>query len=201
MGKYNDLTGRRFGLLTVLEKQDNLGGHINWRCKCDCGNITVARGAVLTSGHKQFCESCQRKLRGSTWRSDNRIYKIWKHMLERCEVQKDRYFHCYGGRGIEVCSEWHDYDIFLEWSLKNGYADNLTIDRVDVNGNYEPSNCRWATQKEQQNNRTNNCLITFNGKTQTKKQWSEETGIGYTTICKRLSLGWSTERALTQSVN
>ncbi len=200
MGKLIDLTGKRFGLLTVIKRLDSTSGHTNWECRCDCGNITKARSTVLISGHKQFCEVCQSKLRCTTWKSDDRIYQTWRHMLQRCENHNDKFFYCYGGRGIKVCAEWHNYDAFLEWSINNGYAEKLTIDRIDVDGDYAPDNCRWVTQKEQQNNRTNNCLLTLNGVTKTKKQWSEETGIGYSTICKRLLLGWTVERALTEPV-
>ena len=200
MSKHENLIGKRFGLLTVVNKSDSKNGCAIWECRCDCGNTTKARTSVLLSGHKQFCERCQSKLRGTTWKSDNRIYKAWRHMLQRCENANDKFFACYGGRGIKVCTEWHNYEAFLEWSLNNGYAENLTIDRINVNGDYSPDNCRWATQKEQQNNKTNNCLLTLNGVTKTKRQWSEETGIGYTTICKRLLLGWTVERALTEPV-
>lgn len=125
-----------------------------------------------------------------------RIHNIWRSIKRRCYTKSHIEYKRYGGRGITACDEWQEFIPFYEWSMKNGYQDNLTIDRIDPDGNYAPDNCRWATQKEQQNNRRNNHLITYNGKTQTAKQWSEELNIKNSTIITRLSRGWSVERTL-----
>lgn len=126
-----------------------------------------------------------------------RIYNIWRTMKQRCVNPKCINFHLYGGRGIEVCTEWQNsFQSFYDWSMANGYAENLTIDRKDVNGNYEPSNCRWATQKEQQNNRSNNVTLELNGINHTVGEWAEISGISITTIHARLKRGWSVERTL-----
>lgn len=127
-----------------------------------------------------------------------RIYGIWKAMKQRCFDSNCRNFSKYGGKGITVCHEWKEsFQTFYEWAISNGYSDCLTIDRIDVNGNYEPSNCRWATQKKQQNNRSNNRILEFNGVCHTLAEWAEITGISKGTIWARLKCGWTTEKALT----
>lgn len=135
--------------------------------------------------------------------SYTRLYRIWVNMKYRCNTPSCPYYFNYGGRGVKVCKEWEeDYTIFKEWSITHGYADDLSIDRIDDNGNYEPSNCRWATPKEQINNTRNNYLITFNGKTQTMMQWAEELELTHSLLSKRIKeLGWSIEKALTTPIN
>lgn len=124
-------------------------------------------------------------------------------MKDRCYNENNKKYRNYGGRGIVVCDEWKDdFGVFQEWALQNGYNDELSIDRIDANGPYRPDNCQWATQKEQQNNRTNNHLLTYNGKTQTLTQWAAETGINEMALSSRINkLNWSTERALTELIN
>lgn len=126
----------------------------------------------------------------------SRLYEVWRTMKKRCNNPKNSQYHLYGGRGITVCEEWQKFEPFYEWAMSNGYRDDLTIDRIDSNGNYEPLNCRWATWKEQQNNRRNNHLITYNGETKTLKQWSEKIGISWFTLYERLKRGWSVEKVL-----
>ena len=126
--------------------------------------------------------------------SGTRIYSIWKGIKTRCYNEKHVHYNSYGGRGIVVCNEWKDsFEAFYEWSMANGYSENLTLDRIDVNGNYEPSNCRWSTRKEQLNNKRNNIMITHNGKTQTLSQWANETGINYYKLRRRTIKGWKSE--------
>lgn len=131
--------------------------------------------------------------------SKTRLYSIWCDMKKRCYNTKSRRYECYGGKGIKVCDEWlHDFSAFYEWSMANGYAENLSIDRINVNGNYEPSNCRWATIKQQQRNTTRNHFVTVNGETKTIAEWSEITGISEDVIKDRLNkLHWSEEDAVT----
>lgn len=127
-----------------------------------------------------------------------RLYEIWRSLKKRCLNPKTEQYSNYGGRGITVCDEWRDsFQAFYDWAMANGYRDDLTLDRIDGNGNYEPSNCRWATWKEQQNNRRNNHFITYNGETKTLKQWSEQVGIDWDILYSRLKKGWSVEKALT----
>ena len=147
MPKLNDLTGQRFGRLTVLERTE-----LKWLCKCDCGNKKIVAGGHLVSGDTKSC-GCLRIKHGMR---NTRLYSIWHGMKERCYNTKHKFYKHYGGRGIKVCEEWkNDFQTFADWALSHGYADNLTIDRIDVNGNYEPSNCQWATNAEQQRNKRN----------------------------------------------
>ena len=130
--------------------------------------------------------------------SHTRIDNIYKSMISRCYHKENNRYARYGGRGIGVCDEWlHDKTKFFEWAFANGYSNDLTLDRIKVNENYSPNNCRWATQKEQSNNTRSNHLVTYNEKTQTIAQWAEEVGIMYDTLSRRLSHGWSVEEALT----
>ena len=131
---------------------------------------------------------------------DKRLWKIWSSMHERCELQSHMHFKDYGGRGIFVCDEWSDYLPFAKWARKNGYADDLTIDRIDTDGDYEPSNCRWVTVKEQQNNKRNNHIVEYKGKRYTLTQLAEMVGIGKTTLRERLKMGWSVEDAVSRPV-
>lgn len=136
-----------------------------------------------------------------TMSSHHRLWVIWKSMRNRCKNPHHKNFRDYGGRGIKVCDEWRNsFQSFAEWALANGYSDILTIDRIDVNGNYEPSNCRWVDAKTQCRNRRNNRLITFHGKTKTLSEWAEIKRIPVSTLHVRLKHGMSIEDALTTPV-
>lgn len=126
-----------------------------------------------------------------------RLYEIWKSMRQRCSNPNNNRYHIYGEKGIVVCKAWNRFENFFRWAMKNGYKDDLTIDRIDNCKNYEPSNCRWVTQKTQQNNRSNNRYIVYKGNSHTLGEWSDITGIKLATIWARLNSGWSAERALT----
>lgn len=133
------------------------------------------------------------------WTNNRHLYTVWSDMLSRCRNQNHKQYKDYGGRGIIVCEEWKDFPTFREWAFATGYVDGdnrekCTIDRIDVNGNYEPSNCRWANRKVQMNNRRVNVLLTYNGETKTLAQWAEALGICYSTITSRYCRGWSIER-------
>ena len=137
--------------------------------------------------------------KGFDMKSRKRLNRIWNGMRHRCYNDKDISYKNYGAKGIGVCEEWKsNFQAFYEWAMNNGYADNLTIDRLDGKKDYCPSNCRWATQYEQSNNRCNNHLITFNGKTLTIRQWADITGIEWYNINNRIKRGWSVGRALTE---
>lgn len=203
MGKFKDLTGQKFGRLTVVERAPNKGKRTMWFCVCDCIDKTtcVVSGCNLKSGHSKSCGCIERekpnhKTHGMT---KTRIYKEWLSMKQRCSDLKVDSYIFYGARGITVCAEWlNDFQAFCDWAMANGYSDDLTLDRIDPNGNYEPSNCRWITMKEQQNNRRSNHYITHDDRTQTAQQWGEETGISAGTILMRIRRGWSIDRALTE---
>ena len=133
---------------------------------------------------------------------NKRISRVYWNMKTRCYNPSSNKYHAYGARGIKVCDEWkNSFKKFKEWALSNGYGDNLTIDRIDNNGNYEPSNCRWVTQKQNCNNTRFNTLLTYNGKTHTMTEWSEITGINLTTLSSRINRGWSIEKSLTTPID
>lgn len=191
--RFEDLTGNRYGKLTVVKRVYKDGERkTHWLCKCDCGNETVVSSDNLKNGHTKSC-GCLRvetsKVSLTTHGlSKTRLYKIYKGMKARTTNSSCNEYKNYGGRDIKICDEWlNDFTAFYCWAMGNGYKDGLTIDRIDVNGNYEPSNCRWATMKEQQNNRTNNHNITHNGETLTMKQWAEKLGINYKTLERRIN--------------
>ena len=130
--------------------------------------------------------------------SHTRLYQIWNSMKQRCQNPKTINYRDYGGKGISVCEEWNnDFKRFCAWSMANGYREHLTIDRIDNKKNYEPKNCRWATNKEQQNNTSYTRLFTYNGETLSIMQWAEKTGIHPNMLYKRLYRGWSIEKSLT----
>ena len=207
MVKAIDLSGERFGKLIVIKKvgTDKHRKSI-WLCKCDCGNETFTTRNHLIDRSTQSCgclfKQCVKERRTSHGASDTRLYSIWRSMLARCTYEKQIGYQRYGGRGVSICDEWRfDFTNFYEWAMVNGYSDHFTIDRIDVNGNYEPCNCRWVTQKEQSNNKTNNHFLTYMGKTQTMSQWAEELGINSSTLESRINqYHWDVEKALTTPV-
>lgn len=201
MGRCIDLTGRRFGRLTVIERAENTkGGKSRWVCKCDCGNTIISKADNLKSGNTKSCGCYASELTANrNYKHGNghsRLYHIWDKMRQRCYNPKDPKYSRYGARGITVCPEWSNFQVFYEWAITNGYADNLTIDRRDNDGNYCPQNCHWATAKEQANNKSNNKMITYCGKTQTLAQWADELQIPYLKLRNRLyNLNWTVAEA------
>lgn len=197
MKKFIDIAGQRYGNLTVIKRTGtDKGGNALWACECVCGELAVVRSQHLRNNETQSCGCMAKKNALKYGESKSRIGRIWRAMINRCRSELNPNYRHYGERGIIVCSEWIDYHNFHDWALDNGYKDNLTIERKNVDGNYEPENCKWATMKEQENNRTNNHLITFIGKTQTLQQWSEETGIARETLSSRIRRGWTIPQTL-----
>lgn len=150
----------RFGNLTVLNRAPKGKRHHSmWLCKCDCNAETVVDTSSLRSGNTKSCGCITRKLlkESSTkhGKHGTRLYRIWKGMVSRCNCKGQSSYKHYGGRGISVCSEWLNYESFDKWALENGYSDNLTIDRIDTDGNYTPKNCRWVTMEVQAKNKRN----------------------------------------------
>lgn len=202
MGRFIDLTGQRFGRWTVLRYAGSHNGAF-WECRCDCGTVRVVRGCSLRYGESKSC-GCSRAeatARENTLRktthgmSRTRLYSIWANMKYRCSPSCSKHFYdLYYGRGIRVCPEWeNDFEAFYRWAMAHGYRDELSIDRIDNDGNYEPSNCRWVTEEVQANNRSTSKFITYNGETLTEKQWAKKLNISYDTIRYNLSKGKTLE--------
>lgn len=202
MSKNLDLTGQRFGRLVALEPSERRDARRStwWICKCDCGNTKEVRTTCLTKGFTKSC-GCLRREKGVEhgrqmmtkhgWYG-TRVYHIWRSIVDRCENPNCPQYRNYGGRGISMCREWRELpQAFCEWAMNNGYTDDLTIDRIDVNGNYEPSNCRWITIDEQQVNKRNNVLITYKDKTQCVAEWARELGVNQFNLYNRIYAGWT----------
>lgn len=155
-----DLSGRRFGRLVVGESvAGNFPDHcVHWRCMCDCGNSVLLASSTLLRGHTQSCGCMQKELTAKRMTvhgmKGSRLYRIWTGMKTRCFNPKAPAFKWYGARGISVCEEWgSNFRAFLSWALSHGYADGLTIDRIDNDKGYSPDNCRWVSMKVQASNR------------------------------------------------
>lgn len=189
----NDLTGQRFGILTVIEFVGNNEYRASmWRCICDCTNEIIARGEDLRSGKTQSC-GCLRATNHFRTHGDSKtkLYSKWNSMIRRCEDPNNEAYKNYGGRGIIVCPEWHDYENFRNWVNETRPDPSLTLDRIDVNGNYEPDNCRWATVQEQQNNKRSNVMITYFDETHSLMDWCRILNLPYSLIQSRITArGW-----------
>lgn len=192
-----DLSGKRFGYLTVVSvaEDDNKHHGQKWVCKCDCGNMVVVRGDGLKSGHTKSC-GCTNKRRTTHGKSNTRLFKVWTSMKQRCQNENDSKYNDYGGRGIKVCEEWSDFDCFFLWSSNNGYKEGLTIDRINNDGDYAPGNCRWTTRKIQMSNRRNTIYLEYNGEKRSLSEWSDIVGVKRKTLDSRYRKGWTEERIL-----
>lgn len=186
MSKVIPMVGNRFGKLVVVEYAGTNNRRKSlWRCLCDCGSNVVVMGELLRRGETKSC-GCKKFKHGhyhKPW------YSSYKSMMGRCYLKSSGNYNLYGGRGITVCDEWHDINKFSEWVESSGYAPGCTIDRIDVNGNYCPENCRWATVEVQANNKRNNIVVEVNGKTKTIAQLAKETRIPYATLWGRHKRG------------
>lgn len=201
--RFVDLTGKRFGRLTVEHLLGKRGAFIYWACRCDCGGYTETQTGKLNIGHSQSCgciladkNATRLTTHGaSVGGKPTPTYSVWRGIKNRCLNPNEPAYKNYGGRGIKICDRWKD-------SFENFFTDmgqkpkGMWIERLDNEGDYEPTNCKWATPKEQCNNKRTNVYLTFRGKTQTVSQWNEELGYNKNVVAGRLRLGWSTEDAI-----
>lgn len=211
MAKFINLEGQKFSRLLVIKRAENkvfkCGTVVaQWICKCDCGkeNIIVASNK-LRNGNTKSCGCLHdelfeknRMLHMKHNKSNTRLYKIWSGMKQRCHNSRHPKYRIYGKRGIVVCDEWkNSFEKFYNWAIEHGYKDNLTIDRIDNDRNYEPNNCRWFTPKEQSNNVRHNLIYSYNGQRKTLKQLAEEYNINYGTLYSRVVRDkWGIDKAL-----
>ena len=202
MGRFEDITGKRYGRLTVIERADSIlepnGKHRTvWRCICECGKEKIVAANKLKSGNTKSCGCYARDVNTTHGMSKTRLYKIWRKMKDRCYNPKHTHYEFYGGKGICICEEWKDdFEAFKDWAVMSGYSDYLTIERIDNDIGYNKENCKWATVKEQNNNKGDNVFYTYNGFKLTMAEWAERYGINYGTFCKRLYAGWSFKDAI-----
>ena len=196
--KYDDISGQRFGKLTVIKRADDYIStkgkkYVRYECLCDCGNTKCVMASDLKKGATKSC-GCgivKHNLKNS------RLYREWAGMLSRCRNNNDPRYEHYGGRGIGVCKEWEgNFVSFYDWATANGYDDRLSIDRMDVNGNYCPENCRWADLVTQANNRTNNIKFIIGSSTHTLSEWCKIFSLNYHTIWSRMKKGQDVFTAL-----
>lgn len=215
MQKYfpNEMIGNKYGKLTVtsIEKQND---KTMLNCKCECGNRIVREVYMIGNGSVKSCGCSKgdaiRRYNNSGKRSkgcykDGRslhpLYGTWFQMISRCENPKSKHYKHYGVRGIKVCDEWNDFWNFVNWSDSVGGRPNgFTIDRIDNDGNYEPSNCRWADWRTQTTNKSSNVILEYNGISKTMIEWCEELKIHPHTLQNRLNRGWSVEKSLSTKV-
>lgn len=200
-----DLTGQKFGRLTVIKKTSKReNGEIVYKCICDCGNEALVKRSYLTTGGTKSCGCLASEMHSelakkafttngySCNKKYSRLYRTWNAMIDRCHNNKCHNYKNYGGRGIKICDEWlNNFKTFYDWAIKNGYQKNLTIERIDVNGNYEPSNCCWITKGEQGYNKTNTVYITIDGVKRSLREWSIISGLSKSLIYNRLKRGYT----------
>ncbi len=190
-----DITGQRFGKLLVIKNSDyrteNKGSW--WECKCDCGNTVIKSRRSLVEGHAMSCGCVKTKRKLKTHgMTQTAIYQRWNGMKKRC--RNDKHY-----KDVNICPEWNDFMNFYKWAMENGFSEDLTLDRIDPYGDYEPSNCRWVNMKVQSNNKRNNTYITIDEVKHTLQEWSEIRGIDVKTIIYRLKKGMSPKDAVMMS--
>ena len=211
MLKHQDLTGQKFGLLTVIkldhtvqkfnEKRQKNGILYFYKCICECGQEKIVNGYYLMSNKVKSCGCLKHKGTNFSHRLGRPdTYSHWSNIKTRCFNKNNKKYKSYGGRGITVCKEWLDFKNFHYWAINNGYKKGLSIERIDVNGNYEPDNCKWIPMEQQSKNRR--CVINYslNGKKMNINEWTKFLGCGKETIRERIKRGWTIEKALTTPI-
>lgn len=205
MGKFVDLTGQRFEKLVVIRRAENTSyGHPQWLCQCDCGNQTIVLGAHLRSGHTKSC-GCMHKIQAKKMSQMNfrhgmshtRIHNIWMTMIQRTTNENCRCADRYIKRGITICDDWkNSFESFYEWSMANGYKDDLTIDRIDNDKGYYPENCRWVDSITQANNTSTNKFLEYNDEKKTMAEWSRILGIKYSVLSSKIKRGLTIQEVI-----
>ena len=197
--------GKKFNKLTVVSLDHKEINKYNntiktrdfYLCKCECGKNTIVEKWNLITGHTFSCGCMAKHNNLKHNKTNSLIYRRWTGMKNRCYNKNEPTFYRYGGRGITVCDEWkNDFMSFYNWAIANGYKDDLTLDRINNDGNYEPSNCRWVDVKTQSRNRCSNKFITYKGHTLCIADWSKKTGIRAENLYYRIKKGWPVEKAL-----
>lgn len=185
-----DMTGLRFGRLKVLNFSHTKDGKAFWECECDCGNHITVNGRSLRRGTSKSCGCIQKK--HGEW--NTKLYAIWNGMIRRCHTSKSKkQTKYYKDKGIKVCDEWRDFIIFKEWALSNGYIEGLSIERIDINDDYKPSNCKWIPLNEQQLNQRHTTILEINGIKKPLTVWARENNIHPNTLRYRINKGWKVE--------
>lgn len=180
-----DLVGQRFSKLVVLSEAGRTSdGKVTWLCQCDCGNTKIVSGRHLRRGSVKACGCMQFIANKRHGMHATKIYKTWNGMVSRCTNPRNSRWNDYGGRGIEVCDRWKSFEGF--YADMGDCPEGMSLDRVDVNGNYEPQNCRWATPKQQSRNRRDNRFVSWRGQTLTVAEWAEKMGMSKSVVLFRL---------------
>lgn len=205
-----NLIGHKFGRWLVTGVAETKVTKANrkiryWHCLCECGTQRAVKEQSLKSGKSKSCGCYHSDImhvvgvqaKTTHGMSSTRLYRIFRHMHNRCKNTNDIRYKQYGGKGITITDEWNSFEVFKDWALNNGYADDLSIDRIDVNKDYSPDNCRWTDAKTQSNNKSNTKYYTYNGKTHNIGEWSDIMNIPYKTLWKRINAGWDIGKALT----
>ena len=213
MGKFVDLTGQRFGRLVVIGQaidEDSLRKESKqhtkfWLCQCDCGKTKIVSSAHLKDGHTKSCgcwhDENARLATRTHGMAKTRLHAVWNTMKQRCNNPNNTKYKNYGGRGIKVCDEWKDFIPFYNWAINNGYDEQAefgecTIDRIDVNGDYCPENCRWVNIDVQMQNMTINRILEYKGEKHTLSEWGRILGKKGKLFKSRIDAGWSVEEAM-----
>lgn len=203
--KGKDLIKQKFGRLLVVNRAYTKNHKVYWECICDCGKTTFVHTSNLRCNRTQSCGCLKIEHlvdRSTTHKQRHtKLYEVWKTIKQRCFNKNNISYHNYGGRGITICDEWkNDFNSFYEWSMANGYKEGLTIDRINNNGNYEPSNCRWTTKLVQANNTRTNRYVTINNETKSLADWCRYYNISYSLVYQRIyKFKWDDIKAITTS--
>lgn len=203
-----NIAGKKYGRLTAIAPISSKSG-IKWVCQCDCGNVVQVFQSNLLRGTSRSCGCFQKEglaernaaRKTALGESNTRLYKVWKSMKRRCYGKNYDYYNSYGGRGVSVCEAWQNYITFRNWALAHGYDESAekgkcTLDRIDVNGNYDPDNCRFITMKEQADNRRTTKHIEYNGEIHNIKEWSDIYSIPSNVLAYRVKAGWNFKDAI-----